>query len=125
MTHIVEKPLFPGYLFVGWQQPESWSPIKAAPGVKSLVGTNGKPGMVRQGTVEALQAGDDARRTPTPPGALWAAGDPCQPSHGPFRGLPAAVMGMDGEIATIAVMMLGQLRRIQIPVEHLSLRDED
>jgi transcription antitermination factor NusG len=125
MTHITERPLFPGYLFVAWQQPESWSPIKAAPGVKSLVGTNGRPDMVRPGTVEALQAGDDARRTIPPPGALWAAGDPCTPAHGPFHGLPAAVVAVEDEIATIAVMMLGQLRRVQIPVEHLIRRDND
>jgi hypothetical protein len=95
-------------------------------GVRSiLVDADRKPAYVRAGTIEALQDGDDARRTSTPPRALWAAGDPCQPAHGPFRGLPAAVVGMDGEIATIAVMMLGALRRIQIPVEHLSRRDED
>ena len=125
MTHIVERPLFPGYLFAWWNEREGWSQIKAAPGVKSLVGTNGRPDMVRAGTVEALQAGDNARRIPLPPGALWAAGDACTPAHGPFLGLPAAVVAVEGQIATIAVMMLGALRRVQIPVEHLSRRDED
>jgi len=124
LTRIALVPLFPGYIFLALDG-DDWRPARYALGVRHLLMCDDRPGIVRKGTVEALQASEDARRTIPPPGALWAAGDPCTPSHGPFHGLPAAVVAIDAEIATIAVMMLGALRRVQIPVEHLSRRDED
>lgn len=56
---IVTWPLFPGYLFVNVRATTEWPSIFTTHGVKSAVGA-GRPGMVRAGVVEALQAAEAA-----------------------------------------------------------------
>jgi hypothetical protein len=69
------------------------------------------------GDVEALRATEDARRSITPPGALWAPGMPCSPVAGtPFAGHPAVIIEIHGSRAMIALMLFGQLTRVSIDV---------
>jgi len=118
MWHEVTKPLFGNYLFVQLDPRDPSWPVRNSIGVAQLL-----PGIAARGAVEALQAGEALRRTSTPPGALWRPGDPSQLAYGPFQGLPAVVQRLDGDHATVQLIMLGQLRSVRVPLTQLQRRD--
>jgi len=125
LTRIVERPLFPGYVFVHHAGHDPWIPIWHAPGVRELiVDSERKPQYARAGDISALQAGDELRRTPPASGAAWPPGTPCSLATGAFKGHPAVVAHVSGENARIAIMLLGELRSVYVPVEYLVARDE-
>jgi len=125
LTRIVERPLFPGYLFVHHAEHDPWIPIWHAPGVRELiVDADRKPQYARAGDISALQAGNELRRTPTPAGAAWPPGTPCSLATGVFKGHPAVVDQVSGQNARITLMLLGALRSVYVPVECLAPRDE-
>jgi len=122
ITRQIEAPLFTSYLFVGIQSPH-WAPIRHTLGVRSLLMSGLNPYLLPEAVWSALQAGEALRRTLTPPGTSWRPGAPCQPRDGPFQGLPAAVVQVDGQTAKIAIVMFGELRTVTISVECLVPRD--
>jgi len=122
LTRLVDRPLFPSYLFVAIDGP--WTPIRYAPGVRELLMDDGRPSICPREAVEALQAGDGLRRTPAAPGAAWPPGAPCSLATGVFKGHPAVVSEVQGENARITLMLLGELRSVYVPVECLAPRDE-
>jgi transcriptional antiterminator RfaH len=125
MHHVVSRPLFPRYLFMLFDHlAASWSPIRATPGVADIVRAGSDPLYVPEATVSALQATQDARQALPAPEHHWAPGTPCTPLLGPMRGLPAVVLSIDHETATIGLMFLGQLRQISMNVDCLTARDE-
>src|SRR5215469_15530779 len=57
LWHIVERPLFSRYLFVRFDHTEaSWSPIRAAPGVRDILRDRDKVLYAPEAVVSALQA---------------------------------------------------------------------
>jgi hypothetical protein len=60
-------PLFPGYLFVRIDLAKPWHPVLHAPGVFSLLATDGIPSPCPCAVIEALQATEAARATRTSP----------------------------------------------------------
>jgi len=122
LSRIVERPLFPGYVFVTLNGP--WTPIRYAPGVRELLMDHDHPSVCPTEAIEALQAGEDARRTPPAPGAAWAVGTPCRLASGPFQSHPAVIVEVRGENARISLLLLGALRSVYVPVECLIPREE-
>ena len=124
LTRVVLAPLWPGYLFVHHDSRDSWRPIYETPGVRSVLKTRDQIQWANAGAVEAIRASEALRRTLTPPGSLWRPGAPCQPSDGPFQGLPAVVIEiLPGNRAMIAIMMFGQLRQVSVDVNSLVARE--
>jgi len=124
-SHVETRSLFPGYLFIRFDAAAaSWSPIRDTPGVADLVRAGPSVAYARPGAVEALQATDELRAIPTPASASWAPGMPCSPATGVLAGAPAVVVDTNGLVATVAVMMLGQLRHVSVPVDSLVGRDD-
>jgi len=123
MMHTVHIPLFPGYLFMQLATSDPWTPIRYAPGVANLLMAAGRPEQVRPGLVEALQAGDSARRSIAPPAATWTPGAPCKLADGRFNGCEAVVIHAApiGNIR-VALLMFGALREIDVPAEWLEPR---
>jgi len=117
--HTVEIPLFAGYLLV--MIDGHWTPIKSTLGVrKLLLDGGGKPGRVARAVVSVLQAVRDFAA----PGDAWTVGTPCSLTACPFSGHDAVVTQMhDDQHATVALMMLGQMREIHLRVECLVPRD--
>jgi transcriptional antiterminator RfaH len=127
LMHRVEVPLFAGYVFVRFDAArDPWRPITNTPGVYALLrsSSTGIPEPVRAGAVEALQAGNEARRSIPPPGASWAPGAACSPGKGhPLAGHPAVIVSVGQNMALIAVMMFGELREVTVDVNCLMPRD--
>lgn len=117
---IIPTPLFSGYVFVNHEPNTSWRPIRETPGIQSLLKCGDKLQYARAGAVEALQATEHLRAIPLPPHSLWRLGDACRLAHGPFQRLHAVVAALDGEIATVTILMLGELRDIRIEINNLA-----
>lgn len=125
VLHQVETPLFARYLFLQFNhQAESWSPIRAAPGVIDIIRHGQEVHYARDGDISALQATDELRRHLPAPNAQWAPGTPCSLANGlPLSGLPAVVTELRGHQVHVAIMFLGQLRHIRVHASQLIPRE--
>jgi transcription antitermination factor NusG len=114
--------LFPGYLFIRLDLQRPWYPIRYAPGVYSLLTTDGSPTVCPEAVILALRAGDALRAAPLPATASWAPGMACSLATGPLRHHPAVVTDVGRETATVAILMLGQLCQARVPLDALTQR---
>lgn len=121
-TRTALRPLFERYLFVHHDSPQLWRPIREAPGVAAVLNDGLKLRYAPEAQILALQAGEDARHTLMAPGAVWAAGTPCTPVCGPFRGADAVVIAAGRKTARIALLMLGALREVSVRCDALAHR---
>jgi transcription antitermination factor NusG len=114
IRHTVEVPLFSRYVFVWFTG--LWSPIHHSPGVSHLIVREpGKPAIVPEAAVSALQAVEGLAAPPTP----WEPGTPCSLNLGPLAGHPAVVLATHRDTATIGVMLFGALRTVSAPIAWL------
>lgn len=121
--HPVERPLFPGYLFLGLEAGQGWVAAWHTPGVHRLCMSGGRPSIAPTGAVQDLQAGDDARRRLPSPDATWPPGTPCRIANGsPFDGIDAVVHRVTGDSARVHVLMFGELREVIVRVVCLEPR---
>ena len=124
LFHNVEVPLFRSYLFVQHQLGTSWRPIRSAPGVSTLITVGGRLEYAAPGVVEQLRLTEALRRTPAPLKQRFRPGSACRLSAGALRGHEAVVVEIDGDTVSAAVMLFGELRRVSVPLDSLSLRDD-
>jgi transcriptional antiterminator RfaH len=127
-TRQVEKPMFPGYLFVrfGVHTP-NWQRIFTSPGLRpinTLLCINGhyatlpEDAMAKIGRTEnALRLQENLPRKLMP----FKQGETVRIEEGPFCGFYAEVSDLDDQ-GRIGLLMeiLGRVSRIYIPAEHLS-----
>lgn len=125
ILHRVLVPLWSRYLFIRFDHlAESWTPIRDTPGVSDLVRCGSDVHYAGAGTVEALQATEDARRSPLPETGSWAPGTPCSLGKGyVMGGLPAVVLESNRNRVRIGIMFLGDIRIVSVPPECLVKRD--
>ena len=123
--HYHTGALFPGYLFCHLDLSRPWHAVRYAPGVFSLLEIEGMPTPCPPGVVEALRAGEEARRSVAPEKAPWAPGMACRPATGAFAGVDGVVMSVGRETAVIAMVCFGALRKVTISVNALRPRVED
>jgi transcription antitermination factor NusG len=117
-------PLFVGYLFVRMRLDQPWNPVRYCPGVFSLLSIDGIPSICPDAAVDALQATEALRATPTPQISQWAPGMPCRLRKGhPMEGADAVVTDVGATIARIAIMMLGHLRNVSVHLDALAPRE--
>lgn len=124
ITRDVERPLFTGYVFVLHAKGESWRPIYETPGVHSLIRNGNQLQYARASDVALLQATADARGYLPASNASWAPGMACSlATASPLSCLSAVVLEVDDRFASIAVLFLGQLRQLRVPVDQLVPRE--
>jgi transcription antitermination factor NusG len=102
-----------------------WSPVTYAPGVFSLLSFDGKPATCSDTVVEAVRSAVDAAEAFPASSHRWKPGTPCSLAAGPLAGLPAVVISVQRETATLAIMMLGHLRSASVPLDCLKAQDDD
>lgn len=127
LRHEALVPLYPRYLFVQFDaRAESWSPIRAAPGVADLVRCGSEVQYARAGAVSALQAGEALRRThPSGGGLRLAPGSAVGVSRGILEGQRGVVVSVGRTSARVTLLMLGQLRDVTVPLDALQARMEE
>ena len=120
-VHTIEAPLFPRYLFLRFDhRGESWSPIRAMPGVHDLIRNGPIVQYASEADVSALQA---LRPPAAPEQPLWQPGTPCSLASGPLQGHPAVVLSAARETATLAVLLFGAIRHVSAPITALAARE--
>jgi transcription antitermination factor NusG len=122
LTRLVEAPLFAGYAFVYLDRRDPWTPVRYAPGVRTLLMDRDRVQFTRPGTVEALQQSEALRHAIPVPDTVLALGMPCSLRTGALRDQPAVLVAIGGGVATVAVLMFGELRELTVQVDHLVLR---
>jgi transcription antitermination factor NusG len=122
LRHTVMAPLFSGYIFILHNNPTLWRPIRETPGILSVLTTASRIQWVPAGTVEAIQAGDDARRSVAADHAAWAPGTACTLATGPFAGHDAVVIGTRDGRTLVSVMVFGAMREVSVDADCLTAR---
>ena len=118
---VKQDPLFPGYLFVNFNQNKvSATTIRSTRGVSHFVACAGSPVLVPDTLIEQLQ-----KRTA--PGSeeqisnLPKTGDQVEVMEGPFRGLNAIFTEIDGnQRAVVLINLLNQQVKASIALSSLS-----
>lgn len=123
LSRNVIRPLFPGYLFVHHTHASSWRPIYETPGVRGVLRNGPEIQWCPESVVEALQAGEDARRLPTTGESLWSPGAACTLAYGPCHGADAVLLRVMGAKARVALVMLGGLREVVVDLDCLAPRE--
>jgi len=123
IIHRVERPLFSSYLFVQLDDADPWTPIRYASGIRQVLMSSGKPHKLNPAILSAVQAGDALRRLPAPDTPLLRPGAPVTCLQGPFYGREAVVIAASTVTARIAMMMLGSVREITVPIQQLAVRE--
>jgi len=122
LTRQVDVPLFQGYIFVALGPRDPWTPVTNTRGVARLLMDQGRPATVATPIVEALQAGEDARRSIQQPGAAWQPGAPCKLAAGAFDGHDAVVIELRPRGVRVAVLCFGAMQEITVPQHWLEAR---
>jgi len=114
--------LFQGYIFVALGSRDPWTPVTNTRGVARLLMDQGRPATVSTPIVEALQAGEDARRSIQQSGAAWQPGAPCKLVAGAFDGHDAVVTKLLARGVRVAVLCFGAMQEITVPQHWLEAR---
>lgn len=122
LRYRIQIPLWSSYLLVVVDN--HWGPISNTRGVKRLLMSDGRPGYVPDTLVAALRQALDGADALAGGKTAWKPGTPCSLAAGPLYGLPAVVTVVHGSNAQIAIMMLGCLRSVSVPLDCLRARDE-
>jgi transcription antitermination factor NusG len=122
---VVQRPLFPNYIFLALAPGQGWVAARYCSGVHKLCMAGERPNRVPDAALEAIRAGEDARRCLPSPGSLWAAGAPCRLANGsPIDGINAVVLRVTGDTARVHVLMFGELRDVVVRAECLVMRKD-
>jgi len=125
-TKLVERPLFPRYLFVGFDvKRDPWTEVRRTEGVERLLSQDDIPLRVPFGVVESLRAaaahlGALARKTAQTP----VIGDHVEIIDGPFRDFVVEVVSAPDERQRVEILLkvLGGERKIKMALAALKRR---
>lgn len=130
LTRLVERPLFPGYLFVHYDSRDPRRPIRETPGVRDVIRCGSKVQWVRDGAVEAVinaeatrnaLHGADGLSATEPP---WTPGTPCSLAAGPLAGHLAVILSIGQNMVLVSILLFGQLREVAVDANCLVPREE-
>lgn len=125
MHHTVVRPLFPRYLFLMFDHhAASWSPLRAIPGVADILRSGQDLHYAPDAVVDALRAGEEARRTLTTQDTLYRPGAVCDAIVGGGQNVEGVVVSVNGRRAVIAAVMFGALREVVVDLGNLRLRNK-
>lgn len=118
---IIEKPLFPRYLFIclrSGKSGQSVAPIRSSRGVSKLVSFGNELAKVPEALVEAVRAQENlAYAQPEP---LFKSGERVRITEGPFAGVEAIYQIDDGERRVLVLIeMMQQLTQLKVPLQNL------
>jgi transcriptional antiterminator RfaH len=115
----VLRPLFPGYIFVGFD-PDSdrWTPIQSTRGIRSVLRFGSQLGLLDGAFVQAIKSRerDGIVAMPKP---SFAAGEEVRLVSGPFDGLIGKILSVNtGGRLTVLMDLLWRSVRVQVKQEN-------
>lgn len=115
----VLRPLFPGYVFVGFNpNSDRWGPIQSTRGIRNVLRFGGQPGVLDGAFVRAIRSRERDGAIPLPKPA-FAAGEEVRLVSGPFDGLIGTILSVNtGGRLTVLMDLLWRSVRVQIKQEH-------
>lgn len=118
------EALFPGYLFVNFNQTSiSATTVRSTRGVSRFVTCTGSPVIVPDALIEQLQKRTDPSSAELVSN-LPKIGEKLEIIEGPFRGLNAVFAQVDGDQrAVVLINLLNQQVKASIPFSSLAARD--
>ena len=104
---VVDEALFPGYLFVSFnQQSISATSVRSTRGVSNFVSCAGAPVLVPLELIESLKQREAEQSKMAEIAGALKAGDSLEILEGPFRGLNAVFSQPDGDSRAIVLINL-------------------
>ncbi|MDA8920426.1 transcription/translation regulatory transformer protein RfaH, partial [Porticoccaceae bacterium] len=104
---VVDEALFPGYLFVSFnQQSVSATSVRSTRGVSNFVSCAGAPVLVPLELIESLKLREAEQSKMAEIAGALKAGDGLEILEGPFRGLNAVFSQPDGDSRAIVLINL-------------------
>ena len=86
----IDEPLFPRYLFIELAEGvDDFAPIRSTLGVTDMVRFGGRPAIIQQGVIAAIQEQEQKLCSHVGDQPQWEAGDAVVIIDGPFAGLKA------------------------------------
>lgn len=115
------RPLFPGYVFVEWQDPaQRWRPLSSTVGVRSLIMSGETPARLPAGFVEDLKA-REVDGSIGKPEARFQAGQQVTICGGAFDGLIGQIVEMkENDRVLVLLDLLNRQTRVHIDAKRLA-----
>ncbi|MEI8054779.1 MAG: transcription/translation regulatory transformer protein RfaH [bacterium] len=112
---IVDEPLFPRYLFAGFDNAasnKSWSPIRSTKGVRGLVVFGTKPAIVSEDLINAIRIREGVINEPK---QFFTPGELVTITDGVFAGVEAIYQMKDGESRIkVLIELIGKKTQISV-----------
>ncbi len=120
-VHDVQRPLFPGYIFVRINPAETrWRPILSTPGVRSVIRTGDVPCTVAEHLITNLKA-REKNGVIARPASPRQIGEAVRVAHGPFYGLIGRIIELPENDRLVVLMnFLNRPVKVRISEDHLS-----
>jgi len=115
-------PIFPGYVFAGFNGVVPLYQLARLYVVKGVVGFEGKPYEVPAAIIEGMQklSGQTLRRRSTPnPHKSFDVGETVEITGGPFEGWSLPIVGISGKMAEFMVQFMGKEQKVKVPLSFL------
>jgi transcription antitermination factor NusG len=112
---VVERPLFPGYLFCRLDPRQRWLPVLTTPGVVSIVGTGKEPIAIPETEIETVRR-IVRSATSAEPWPYLHCGDCVTISDGPLRGIEGILVEIKNDCKVVVSIHLLQ-RSVAVVVD--------
>lgn len=115
----VEKPLFPGYLFLHLDlERDYWRAVRSTVGIRTLVSAGDQPIAVAEEIIRDIKAAEDERGFISPScGRTFHPGDPVRIVEGPFLDVAGLFACKSDEERVIVLLdLLGRQVKVTVPI---------
>lgn len=117
----VKRPLFPGYIFIGFEPNARWQAIRSTVGISAIIKRGDAPDFLDGSFVDALRA-READGVIAKPEAQFKPGQSVSITHGPLAHLIGEVLEMrDKERILILLQLMGQEVKTLVSAEVLAV----
>ena len=122
-THLIQAPLFPGYLFVELDlEQDRWRSVNGTFGVSAIVCFGSKPSPLPQGLLRAIREREDEHGLiQLDEECPFRADDPVAITHGPFTEQTGLFQGEtpDRERVIVLLSLLGRKVSVKLPSQDI------
>jgi transcription antitermination factor NusG len=113
---LVKRPLFPGYIFVGFNfGNERWDLVRDVSGVREFLRVNGRPASIPQAAINVIDAKVDELALPPKQRSTYRKGQDVRVIDGPYSGFLGPIERLNGK-GRVSVMLDMFCRKVPVEV---------